>query len=126
LIGLVQQASDRGSQPFVLAAGRAQPSRALGGVNPERAGEELAKPCPAPPRHHSLLGTPPIGKNRERKRLRALGLMLGYLRATTTTTGWSVTTHLNEEADKKGRRSRTPTVSGATSNPMRWAQPGST
>jgi hypothetical protein len=45
-----------------------------------------------------------ISKNWEGKPLRTLGIMLGYIRGTTTKTGLSVTAHLDEGIYKKGQK----------------------
>jgi Rhodopirellula transposase DDE domain len=45
-----------------------------------------------------------ISRNWEGKPLRTLGIMLGYIRGTTTTTGLTVTTHLDENTYRKGQK----------------------
>jgi hypothetical protein len=45
-----------------------------------------------------------ISRNWEGKPLRTLGIMLGYIRGTTTTTGLTVTAHLDENTYRKGQK----------------------
>jgi Rhodopirellula transposase DDE domain len=45
-----------------------------------------------------------IARNWEGKPLRTLGIMLGYIRGTTTTTGLTVTAHLDENTYRKGQK----------------------
>jgi len=45
-----------------------------------------------------------ISRNWEGKPLRTLGIMLGYIRGTTTTTGLTVTAHLDENTYQKGQK----------------------
>jgi len=45
-----------------------------------------------------------ISRNWEGKPLRTLGIMLGYIRGTTTTTGLTVTAHLDEHTYRKGQK----------------------